>query len=720
MNGVRALVPLMLAGALSATGAQHKPNFRWVKGGATGAYKTLAYDHTLYDGDTAIGYFWQKTLSFHEYRLVPGSVCGRPRNQTHGISLYAQNQYWGGETIDVKDLAVDTADPARFVMTVHLGQRRRDEKADALDIRSRLAVTWDATLGCYAWTVTKKMTVLGGRVLHDKYIEFEDTYFDGISSLGTQRYHWFVRKSPDGTHYKMPLNNDKSTDKQNWRYAKDGFWVACLTRRMNPATEWLEGHTKDLNTEICWLYQDLHSYWRPDSGRFKVGDTKTVRYRFVNYPYAKAKAILDASRFRDLPNDPLTEFPVREWPLTKFDKNAYRATQLGIYPWCPSTRWDECLPRDYDPKCTWDKTTGFDDRFSLKIDATDGGLHTWRCTSVDYQPSIPIKGASRFTFRVRTQDLKGHARLVYRNISPRTPPVMSPPVTGTNDWTKVVLDVPDGYWRGRTSDLYFEVRGPGTAWFDNLHRESDATRRPGLSADALNVRNDRLWLNFLKARDLSHRIVMNLWKAPRGAWEMEGTAIVQGPGPLTRLTYDPGQGRVEGDRAALDIKMIGLKAPKDAVTVRLSLAREAHSSLFEFVRSNVTDADTKTRFGFHAQPDYTPYVMYYGLDDPKRRHTWQADKFKAKRTHWERIRGPAVVIFARPADGWALFQVWPDPANGTVCFVAGTGYSFTAAPGRWALIGGVQFAPGTPLDAITAQVQKTVTRDLGLYGKTVP
>lgn len=464
---------LILASVYSVMATHRKPNFRWV------VYKTPLYEYALYDGEEPIGYFSKQSLSFYEFKLIPGVVSGRFGN--YGIGLYAQNQYWGRESLTIKEFAVDTSDPTRFVMKVHAGQKMSGEKEDELDIESMLEVTWDAQLKCYSWWVTKKMTVLGGNTLKEGQVEFEDTYLTGTYA-DDQRYEYFVRKAADGNHYMAPLNHDKSTDKIDWDYAKDGFWVACLDGKTNPALEWFEGRTENLKSATCWLSQDIHHYWLSKNGTFKVGETKTVKYRFVNYPYEKAKEILAKSKFRDLPNDPLKNYPMREWPLSRFDKNVYRITKVGVYAWCPSKGFDD---QEFDPKCIWDKTTGYDDSFSLKIDASDGEIHTWRCTAVDYQPSIPIKGKSRFSFMVKTKDLKGYARLVYRNVNPPTPPLISNPISGTNDWTRVSLDVPEGYWLGANSDgyrtsgntdLYFEVKGPGVAWFDNLLREIVATK----------------------------------------------------------------------------------------------------------------------------------------------------------------------------------------------------------------------------------------------------
>lgn len=452
-------------------------SFRWVSGGTSGvgAY-AVDYDYTLFDGMEIVGYFWKQNLSFYEYKLVPGIVHGHSRYMgRYGLSLCAQNQYWGNESINLHTFAVDASDPNRFIMKVHLGQRRRDEKTDALDIESSLTVSWDNELKCYSWMIEKRLKVLSGTVLADPHIEFEDTYFLGPEDHANQRYQYYVWKSEQGVLYKMPFNNDKSMDKWNWSVARDGFWVACVNKETNPALEWLTGNSAGIDTSICWLYLDLHHTWKPKNRTFHVGETGTFKYRFVSYPRAKAKSILGKSVFRDIPNDALKAFPAREWPLSRFDKNVYRTTSVGVFPWCPSTTWDEQMTIHYDPNCIWDKTIGYDDKFSLKIDARDGKVHTWRCTGVDYQPTMAIKGTSTFTFMVKTTDLGGYARLVYQIVNPTKPPLISKAISGTNDWTKITLTVPYDYFkefRGN-SDLYFEVQGPGLAWFDNLERRSD-------------------------------------------------------------------------------------------------------------------------------------------------------------------------------------------------------------------------------------------------------
>ena len=113
-------------------------------------------------------------------------------------------------------------------------------------------------------------------------------------------------------------------------------------------------------------------------------------------------------------------------------------------------------------------------------------------------------------------------------------------------------------------------------------------------------------------------------------------------------------------------------------------------------------------------------MVAYGLDDPKRTRTWEAVRFKATRVHFETAIGPTAVVFARPQDGWAVFQVSPAKANARVMFVAGQAYSFDGAPSGWALVGGVTFTPGTALHATVQHVRTKIDHDLKLYGKGPP
>ena len=142
--------------------------------------------------------------------------------------------------------------------------------------------------------------------------------------------------------------------------------------------------------------------------------------------------------------------------------------------------------------------------------------------------------------------------------------------------------------------------------------------------------------------------------------------------------------------------------------------------MFEFVESNVSGATAATSVGFHAQPHYAPFVVAYGLDDPKRTRTWESARFKAQRIRFEKVVGPAGVVFARPQDGWAVFQVSPAKADARALFAGGQGYSFDGAPSGWALVGAVTFAPGTALDTVLRQVRTTIDHDLKLYGKDIP
>jgi hypothetical protein len=373
----------------------------------------------------------------------------------------------------------------------------------------------------------------------------------------------------------------------------------------------------------------------------------------------------------------------------------HRTEQLGVYCWLPLKRRWGMLAGNHNPRCTWDRTQGFDDTSSLKIDATDGGTHAWWCTHVDLPPTMPIEGKSRFTAMVKTEGVKGYARMVYYAHGEK--PLVSKPVTGTVDWTQVTIDVPENHFKGgELSALYFEVKGPGTAWCDNVLRESEATRRPALETSPLSARNRDMYVSFFRIPNREYRTVLSLWDTDRSAWTRKANVHIMPKGVRGRLSVEPARNETRDDLAVLNVTMPSVTNEAEFAAVRVSLHKAARSALFQVTGIGTSDAPATASFGLGlCGAIRSPFVLCDPVGSEGATRVWRSADFVAELNHHEDFNGPARIVFAHPDEGWAMFGHFPAEAPGRTYYQAGAAYSCFAGASKWCLVGGITFPPGT-------------------------
>lgn len=145
--------------------------------------------------------------------------------------------------------------------------------------------------------------------------------------------------------------------------------------------------------------------------------------------------------------------------------------------------WETALSEG-DPRSvtfTLDRTTGYGDERSLRIEASSLVHARWMATA--FGPSyrkapFPDRARYRLEARVRTALTGGAANLAIRLHREGEPGLFDPgsyevhrsagEVRGTSDWSRLVLLTPPVSPPPDRLHILLELRGSGSCWFDNV------------------------------------------------------------------------------------------------------------------------------------------------------------------------------------------------------------------------------------------------------------
>jgi hypothetical protein len=325
--------------------------------------------------------------------------------------------------------------------------------------RGVMEVTYNAAEDRYVYDCTS--TKILAAPLTEPAIEFSDPwpYFAvGPAVPGgltwPRRLRHFVYTEPDGTLRKVPLNH-------HWPmlYAfKPGSPAVFVSPdEVNPAFEMLNTDA-GLTGGLCnWGY-DLHLMLKFPKEKLPVakGTALTAHFRVTTVSHAKAQAMLDGAKFLDTFEKAFANLQVplsTGQVLNRFDPSGWAKGSEPFDAWAFDT-----LSGD-----NWDKTTGVDDAYSLRIDKP--GVYQARNFGPGGYYGVFPAGAYELRAMVKTQGMTGQGcRLGVVNW-PATTEDASKWVAGTADWTPVAAR-----FRGPIvgATLRLTLDGPGTAWIDNL------------------------------------------------------------------------------------------------------------------------------------------------------------------------------------------------------------------------------------------------------------
>lgn len=458
----------------------HKPCFAFRTHGGE-----CAGDQWIYDGDEPIArlerklveqpeqnlrYFNgnPKPVNLRDLKLTPG---GRPL--VAGVQLYWVFQHRAIATTELVGIEVagQETDCLTLVVTT------RDPGGVATSHRT-LTLTYDPHMCSYIYDFKCGLEIHSPEVFDAAEIsrfEYCDPWYNDVPGptvafpgMWKKRYSHLYAEAADGSIWQMPLNHMATGIPKPETLKRDGLLVLGFEEGNNPAFEFV-GETADRSSfGVCnWGY-DIHLLGSYSRDELYAPICPNFRIRLC--PDEKAKQMRDRAK----PVPPVVFKGYEELPL--YERSSSFASGLRLneptqgatdpWPWLPN---GEGL--------TWCKDHGRSDGFSLKISKQTPGPSEWimdregdGAWTEKWTPAIGY----RLSVYVKTKGVEGRGsclavRWGVYNAPERYPYVCSQKLTGTNDWTKLSVEI-KGPPPPDSSAIYIMLRQDdvGTTWFDDL------------------------------------------------------------------------------------------------------------------------------------------------------------------------------------------------------------------------------------------------------------
>jgi len=300
----------------------------------------------------------------------------------------------------------------------------------------------------------------------------------GVKRPWETAWGWVLIQGPEGKLYKNPLHHDKDYfEADRKEIPEGGFSALVLNEMLNPAWEMLDNpEGLKLEQASCnWAY-DHHLYYRfPPGYKLRPGTKLRAVFRVVNYPFSKAKALLERAALH--PQYDLSKPDTKERVLKAAKLEAGPPRWEFLVSTIDCNRFDKSFTlqdvhAEYMIKGNYviDRTVGHTDSCSLRLEGPAYALlDPWGGPSY-YGDAFK---ADRYVLSVwvKTEGVRGTGpivRLANRHKGAQNRSVeLVPGISGTADWQKLVMvtDIPKGD-AGLMGRL--ELKGTGKAWFDDL------------------------------------------------------------------------------------------------------------------------------------------------------------------------------------------------------------------------------------------------------------
>ncbi|MFC1528525.1 hypothetical protein ACFL5B_01305 [Candidatus Latescibacterota bacterium] len=468
---------LKVAGAYAAE--THTPNFTWrVLNGVVNP------EQWIYDGEIPVAMFEYRSIEQPGEQLLFFDRVPRPpllrnlRLTPDGPPLVEGVQlYWkcdGTITDRIVDIDVEGRGTDRLVVTFHT----KDNEGVA-NSRQVLTLTYDNDMKTYVYDFRFFLEFnspgsFDGRTVN---FEFSDPWLVGCPGPGIEfrgmwrkRYRQFLYEKEDGRIVSIPINHFTTSHKNAITLKPDGLFAAVYEKDGNPAIQFVGDTAKKSSISICWWGYDFHL------GRKVTPDELykpiLAHFRIFDCPDEKAHALAEQAKM--LPLGPNEWGGIKEYPI--YERSGSFAKGMSL---------DSSYGGDIDPfpwqftgqGALWDRSFGRTDTYCLKIERKDNGFTRWQTFQGDgegyYMEPWTFFTGYKVACYVKTESVTGRGSTLavqyhLPNVAQKYPVYTARKVTGTNDWTRLEIEVGPPPPGTGCLMIMLQQDGSGTTWFDDL------------------------------------------------------------------------------------------------------------------------------------------------------------------------------------------------------------------------------------------------------------
>lgn len=414
-----------------------------------------------------------RPVNLRDLKLAPG---GRPL--IAGVQMYWVFQHRVLATTELLDIQVEGQETDCLTLTVCT----RDPGGVATS-RRVLTLTYDPELGSYIYDFKACLEIHSPEVFDvaDRMgFEYGDPWYNDVPAPTVafpgrwgKRYTHLLAEAADGTVWQMPLNHMATGIPKPEAFKAGGLLVLAADPGNNPAFEFVGETAGRTSFGVCnWGY-DIHLIGHYSRDERHTEPLWTPHFRIRRCPdeqveqlqaQARPAPVVDYHGFQTLPL-----YERRSSFARGLSLNAPSPGNTDPWPWLPEGEGLE-----------WCTDEGRTDRFSLKISRTASGVSEWvmdrEGDGAWTQKWTPTTGF-RVSVYAKTAQVQGRgACLAVRwgvyNAPERYPYRCSHKLTGTNDWTRLCVEI-HGPPPPDVSAIYLILRqdGSGVTWFDDLEVE---------------------------------------------------------------------------------------------------------------------------------------------------------------------------------------------------------------------------------------------------------